>query len=259
MPSLINRSFISPFFSFLLFDFHIQNRLSPFENFHFPPLPLLFALGAEKDCSLETLTQARKEEKKLLIEATKRVSSKETKGATWGEIIERWVYFHKCYPSKKFNIDTLNDHVSRMKKWTPHWLNRNASEITIGDSREVLREAYLNGASYNLRRAIKGTINVIFKWAIEENLVPNCNKSPAKDIELEGRSEEKMPEILNMQEIKQLLIKANQIDHPWYPVWKVGFLTGMRSSELEGLRKQDIELTDLNDPSNKAQISANMM
>jgi len=199
-------------------------------------------IRSKKDCSLQTYKQAQKEEKRLLIEATKRVSRRESSGATWGEIIERWASHHKKYPTRRFNIDTLNDHVARMKNWTPFWINRIASEITIGDARDVLRDAFEKGASYNLRRSIKGTINILFKWGIEENLIPNCNKSPAKDLEIEGRASEKMPEILNMQEISQLLIQAKKDDHPWYPVWKVGFLSGMRSSELEALRKEDIEL-----------------
>lgn len=204
-------------------------------------------IRSKKDDSLQTLKQAQKEEKRLLVEASRRVAQRESAGATWKEVIDRWSSFYTTYPSKKFNEDTLKDHVSRMNNWTPFWLNKVAADITIGDAREVLRSAYDNDASYRLRRSIKGTINIIFKWGIEEALIPNCSKSPAKDIEIEGRAEEKMPEILNMAEITALLTQAKKDEHPWYPVWKVGFLSGMRTSEIEALRKVDLELISLDE------------
>lgn len=194
---------------------------------------------------ITTLQKAQKEEKRIIQELTLKISRRESLGDTWGEVVQKWANFHRKYPTKKFNVDTLKDHVARMNNWTSIWLNKVASEITIGDARDILRMAYDDNASYTLRRSIKGTINIIFKWGIEESLITNCSKSPAKDIEIEGRSEEKMPEILNLEEISALLKQANTDNHPWYPVWKVGFLSGMRTSELEGLRKEDIELVDI--------------
>jgi len=195
---------------------------------------------------ITTLQKAKKEEKRIIQEITLKISRRESLGATWKEVIDKWANFHTKYPTRKFNADTLNDHVARMNNWTYIWLNKVASQITIGDARDILRMAYDDNASYILRRAIKGTINIIFKWGIEECLITNCSKSPAIDIEIEGRSEEKMPEILNLEEISLFLKQANADDHPWYPVWKLGFLSGMRSSELEGLRKEDIELVGSN-------------
>lgn len=195
---------------------------------------------------IRTMQAAVREKDRLLRELSSKLVELESLGLTWGELVLRWEGYWKKYPSRRFNDETLRDHVSRMRNWTNEWWGLNASQITVGDARGILKRAYENGASLDCRSAIRGSMNKIFQWALEEQLVQGMSRSPALHVEIlcegESRPEEKRPEILNAGQISRLLHLANSASHPWHPIWFMGFYTGMRSGELQGLRKGDIEL-----------------
>jgi integrase len=208
------------------------------------------AIRAQKRVpEIKTFKEASKIRDDLIVELTKKIVEREAKGFTWKEIVEKWEAYWRRYPSRTFNEATLQDHVARMKNWTALWDEKPACEVSIGNAREVMKAAFDNGASITLRRQIKQTINIIFKWGLEEELIPGVTRSPARDIEVlcegESKPDEKRKEILTAGQISRLLELAEQKEHPWRPVWFVGFHTGMRSSELEALRKERIELVPL--------------
>ena len=66
------------------------------------------------------------------------------------------------------------------------------------------------------------------------------DRSPTYGIKV-GRQEEKKPEILTVAEIRHLLLSAKQLNHPWFPVWAMAILTGMRNGELFALTWRDID------------------
>lgn len=193
--------------------------------------------------------EATKLRDKWLVELTKKIAEVEAKGLTWGALVAKWELYWREHPSRTFNEATLADHIARASTWTEQWFHRPACEISIGDARDVMKDAYNAGASITLRKAIKQTINQLFKWGMEEHLVPNIRHSPARDIEVlcvgESRADEKRKEILTQGQISALLETAEKKKHPWCPVWFVGFHTGMRTSELEALRKEKVELVPL--------------
>ena len=59
------------------------------------------------------------------------------------------------------------------------------------------------------------------------------------------KTEEKVPEILTLTEIKKFLDLAKQIQSPWYPIWATALLTGMRNGELYALEWDDIDFENL--------------
>lgn len=198
---------------------------------------------------ITTLKEAHKLRDKWLVDLTKRIAEREAKGLTWGEIVYKWERYWKQYPSRTFNAATLHDHVARMTNWTESWWIKPACEITIGDAREVMKNAYENDASLHLRKAVKQTINQVFKWGLEEKLIPGMDRSPARDIEIlcagESRPDERRKEILTSAQISKLLETAEDKEHSWYPIWFMALHSGMRTSELEALRKEKVELVPL--------------
>ena len=195
---------------------------------------------------LGTLREAVRLRDKYVVELAKAIERREAEGLTWGEIVEKWEMYWRRYPSRTFNDATLSDHVARMTNWTECWWKKPVSEVSIGDVRDVIKNAFDAGASLSLRKAIKQTINQIFKWGLEEKLIQKMDRSPARDIEIlcvgEARPDEKRKEILTALQIAKHLEVAERNEHPWYPVWFVGFHSGMRTSELEALRKERVEL-----------------
>ncbi|HEX4925242.1 MAG TPA: site-specific integrase, partial [Bdellovibrionales bacterium] len=55
------------------------------------------------------------------------------------------------------------------------------------------------------------------------------------------RKEQRKPEILTIGEIRKFLKEAKNLNHPWYPIWAMALLTGMRSGELYALLWTDID------------------
>lgn len=77
---------------------------------------------------------------------------------------------------------------------------------------------------------------------MEHKLIPTIHESPVQGVALKFAREEKIPDILTIEEIRTLLISAKALEHPWYPVWVTALLTGMRNGELHSLLWSDVDL-----------------
>lgn len=104
----------------------------------------------------------------------------------------------------------------------------------------ILGQAKEAGCKVAQLKKIKSSVNVIFKWAIEERLVVGVHTSPTEGVNVSDKVE-RVPMILTLEEIKTFLKKAKEERHPWYHIWSFAFLTGMRSGELKALQWKDID------------------
>lgn len=190
---------------------------------------------------LSSEREASAKEKQLLRDLTEQLAELENRGVTWEEVIFKWVRHHELYPSKKYVATTLVDYESILRKWTTPWLKRVAAELNRGDGRAIDRAAETAGKSAKFRKQLKGVINVVYTWAIEERIIEGVQQSPVHGLEIEPDREEKRPEILTKEEIRTLLRKAREQRHPWYQVWVAAVLTGCRSGELHELRRSDLD------------------
>jgi len=191
-------------------------------------------LGSERE--------AIAEEKRLVRELTEEINKMEAQGLLWSEVIDRWETQQKLFPTRTYAVATVPDHVALLRNWTQLWLKRVASELNRGDAREIDRLAKEAEKSSAFRKRIKNTINVIYKWGIEERHITGVTESPVVGLEIKPDREERKPEVLTSQEIRTLLRKAKEQNHPWYPVWVMAVLTGCRSGELHQLRRGDVEV-----------------
>lgn len=108
--------------------------------------------------------------------------------------------------------------------------------------REIFRLVDEVGRSQSFRRRLKGVINMVYLWGIEERYICGVHHSPVTGIEVFRDRGEKRPEILSSEEIRILLKNANEQKHPWYPLWVAAVLTGCRSGELHQLKRSDVEI-----------------
>lgn len=179
-----------------------------------------------------------KEYKKACTELAK----KESEGLTWREVIEAWREWYKRYPSDRWDAGTVKDYIAMMYNWTPDWLNKPVSKLSVADGFQLIQEAKDKGASTKRLYQLKTTINVIHRWGIQAGKIVGVVHSPMLGIELKKKDDDPLGEILSVDQVSDLLLKAERAEHEWFPIWKVAVYTGMRSSELEALRKSDIEL-----------------
>ena len=186
--------------------------------------------------------EARAEEKRLLRELSEQIAQLEAQGLRWSDVVDRWARQQELYPTKRYAPTTIQDHPALMRNWTKPWLDRVAAELNRGDGREIDRHAQEAGKSAIFRKKLKNTINVIYTWGIEERHITGVHESPVSGLEIRADREEKKPEILTSEEIRDLLRKAKEQSHPWYSIWVGAILTGCRSGELHQLRKSDVEV-----------------
>lgn len=190
---------------------------------------------------IETRTQAEKEEKKLIKNLAEEMGRLEGKGLFWEEVIHRWELAAKngflgerCSSSDYYLL-----HVKRLREYTAPWMNKIASDISKGDGRALLNSFIQAGFSSSKVGKVRTSINLLYKWGIEEKYIVS-NSTPVEGLSILEESED-VPMILNLEEVQKLLYEAKLRGHPWYLIWAFALLTGMRSGELMALKWTDIE------------------
>jgi integrase len=190
----------------------------------------------------ESEKEALAEEKRVLRELAEKLADLDSKGLRWRDVIDRWERHQELYPSKRYARTTIHDYVALLKNWTGPWLERVASDLNRGNGREILSLATAKGKGSGFCKHLKNTINLIFAWGIEEKIINGVQHTPVHGLDIEPDREEKVPEILTVEEIRNLLRKAKEQQHPWYPVWVAAVYTGCRSGELQALKRSDAEI-----------------
>lgn len=196
--------------------------------------------------------EAEKYEQNLWRECSLEVSRKECQGFTWEELFEKWDHHYTMYPSKRWEETTRRDIYARLRNWTKPLFKKIAQQLVQGDVEDCIRLAEMNGASFKVRKDIRRNIDTIYKWGMSQKYIVGKDMSPCQNVEIESTPEddaEKVPLIMSKDEIDRFLLKAGEINHPWYPIWFFALHTGMRTSEINALRKQKVELV----PRSKAQ------
>jgi integrase len=192
---------------------------------------------------LKTMAEAQRTEKALVKDLTMKVAQGEGHGFTWRMVVDKWAAFvdSPFLMDRKYNPATVSDYVSMMHSWTKDWLDKPAAEISRGDGREVLDRVLAQGRTKAFQKRLKNTINMIFNWGIESKIIRGVTHSPVFGLKIVLK-EDKKPEILKLEEIRRLLREARERNHPWYPIWAVALLTGMRNGELFALKWSDVDL-----------------
>ena len=194
---------------------------------------------------IESEKVAQAEERKLLRELSEKVAHLASQGLTWGAVIERWENHVRGENSyRQYVSTTVTDYVNCLNKWTVRWLDKPAAMLGRADGREVLASMEEAKKSRGYQKVIKHMTNVVYRWGMEERLIKGVTSSPVEGVAIHFDKAEKVPDILTIEEIRKLLQAAKTTEHPWYPVWAMALLTGMRNGELNSLLWSDIDLVN---------------
>lgn len=188
--------------------------------------------------SFPTEKEAQKAEALLEREASREVLKRETQGSSWWSVMDAWHTSLADDPS--VNEMTRQDYWSALKNHTHFWSTRPAIEINRADVKDLLQKLKDQGHTNGFRNRMKNIIHRIFIYGIETRMIKGLEHSPAYGIKI-ARNEEKKPEILTIGEVQKLLKHARELKHPWYPIWAMALLTGMRSGELYALLWTDVD------------------
>ncbi len=190
--------------------------------------------------SIKTEKEAEREELRLTRECEREILEKEMQGSSWGTLVDAWERQLETEKDQSVAFSTRTDYIAALRKHTWCWWKRAAVNINRADVKEVLGLMHTSGASMSYINKMKVIINRVFVFGIEYRLVHGIDRSPTIGITFK-RTEEKKPEILTIGEIRRLLSEARQLNHPWYCIWAVALLTGMRNGELYALTWMDID------------------
>jgi integrase len=156
--------------------------------------------------------------------------------------VEYWEVFlssGKC----KLGQSSREDYISALRKHTGSWWQRPAKEISRADVIEVISQMEASGSTQSWRNSVKVYINRTYAYGIDHRILTGIDRSPAYGLSI-GRTEEKKPEILNLDQLRTLFREAKRLEHPWYPVWALAIQTGLRNGELFALDWNDVDFVN---------------
>lgn len=190
---------------------------------------------------LNSEAEARREEKKIIQLISKNIQRIDSKGLNWESVIDLWFEEVKMGLLFKVSYSTAEGHVSIIKKWTGDWMKICANDITRAEGRDLLVKLKNANLSKSYQKKVKNMINNIYEWGIEYKHIKGRTEGPLRGLIIE-RSNDDVPDILTLEEIKKFLMSAKYLEHKWYHIWAVAVLTGMRSGELQALTWAQIDL-----------------
>lgn len=191
---------------------------------------------------IKTKAEAEKIEKKLFLEA-ERASFAVVTGPKWGKLVTEWheavwrgdVFVRSILPS------TADDYLSILREHTHIWDHLSIEDIDKTKAWTLL-EHVEKTVSIVRRKKVRTCVDTVFRWAALAGHVKDIRNLPTEGYKSNLREEEKLPEILTLDQIKHLLKSAKVLAHPWYEIWAVALMTGMRSGELYALEWPAIDL-----------------
>ena len=191
---------------------------------------------------IESRTKAERIEKKLYEQAFFEISTIDGNGFLWCQIVEKWHEYKKTDTFEPIGEHTLADYFAALTKWTHHFWDKPAKFINRADIKNLIKNMDEDGRSKSFQSKMKGTVNRVYLWAMEEDFIKEISRPPTWGINV-SRKKERTPSILNKEEIYKLLDAAKIQNSPWYPIWAVALLTGCRNGELYALTWDDIDFT----------------
>jgi integrase len=198
----------------------------------------------KENSKAESMTEAHKLEKAMLREAERELTCREQAGSTWEQVIESF-YSHEVkmmkYGRASLSLDVLDDYIAMLNSYTTSWLKRPARDISSGDVRRILETMELRGGSNSSRKKLKGIVSKVFRFGVDLKMIRGVTATPTEGIKLKNFIHRRQA-VLNTDEIRNLLMRAREIEPDWYFIWSMAVYTGMRSGELYALTWNDIDL-----------------
>ncbi len=191
--------------------------------------------------NLKSEAEARREEKKLIQELTRNIDQLDFQGLNWEDVLHLWWQDVLAGYMGKIKERSAKEYLSAARKWSSKWNGKPAAHVKRPEARELIFRMQQSGIQWATQKKIKNIIHKIYLWGIENRHIVGVNGSPFQGLMIE-KGEEKVPEILTLEEIKKFLLAAKMMNNRWYPVWAFAILTGMRSGELYALTWNQIDL-----------------
>lgn len=191
---------------------------------------------------IEKPSDAKRISKVLLRKAQQLVLEEEQRGWTWQRAIDEWEISVRDGDvfANQITKQTLDDYRTVLLTYTSHWLELSVKQIDKAEAWSLM-EKVEREVSVSRRKRLRTAVDAVFRWGILSGRFQGVTQMPTDGYKTVHKEEEKMPEILNLQEIRTLLEFSRRMNHPWHPVWALALYTGMRSGELFALEWSKVD------------------
>jgi integrase len=202
-------------------------------------------LGVQIDRRLQgfkTIKDAEKAEKQLMLQAERDLVAAEGKSCLWESLVNEWEVAARAGDIfiRQLSPQTVDDYTSIIRDHCKDWMKRHVTEIDKA-SAWMLLDRVEREVSISRRKRLRTAIDAVFNWGILSGRMKGLTGLPTDGFKSTRKEEEKMPEILNLAQIRTLLDFAERVKHPWYPHWALALFTGMRSGELYALEWDQVD------------------
>lgn len=196
----------------------------------------------KREQGFKTKAEAERAEKKLFILAERELAEAEQKTCLWESLVNEWevsarngdIFIRTLSPQ------TVDDYTFIIRDHCKEWMKLHVGEIDRARAWMVL-DRVEREISISRRKRLRTAIDAVFKWGILAGKLKGLAVIPTDGFKSLLKEEEKMPEILNLEQIRTLLDYAEKVNHPWYPIWALALFTGMRSGELYALQWDQVD------------------
>ena len=191
---------------------------------------------------IKSFSEAQKIERKLIAQTERALLEKEHQCAKWETLIKEWqeATLKGDIFTRELTQGTVKDYVRLLTDHTKNWLNLPTTEITKAMAWQAM-DAIEREISVTRRKKLRSAIDAVFSWAYLAGKIKGEKSIPTEGYKSTRKEEEKMPEILSIEEIRILLKTARDMNHEWYHIWALALLTGMRSGELYALKWKKVD------------------
>lgn len=196
----------------------------------------------KREQGFKTKAEAERAERKLFIQAERELTEAEQKTCLWENLVDEWevsarqgdIFIRALSPQ------TIDDYTFIIRDHCKEWMRLHVDEIDRARAWMVL-DRVEREISISRRKRLRTAIDAVFKWGILAGKLKGLSSIPTDGFKSMLKEEEKMPEILNLEQIRTLLNYAEKVNHPWYPHWALALFTGMRSGELYALEWDQVD------------------
>jgi integrase len=178
------------------------------------------------------LARARNQAKAIIADAQAgigpEVRKKREEKGTFGAAAAAFMQDYAAYHRTRYQMQRM------INADLAEWHNRQISEITRADIKELLRVKARTAPI--MANRLLALISRIFSWALKEEII---EASPAMRIDRPGQEVER-ERSLSVDEIKNVWAAADKLGYPYGPLYKLLLVTGQRRGEVTGMKWSEI-------------------
>lgn len=193
--------------------------------------------------NLKTQAEAQRVETQLTKQCQRELWQRENTGQSWKNIIDSFETHLLNTKDEKLQVVTRENYISSIRKHCKHWESKFAADISMADAQDLFNDLTKKKISIGHQKIIKNVIIRAYDFAVKNRLISQMTICPVTSFKF-PKVEDKIPEILNLSQIRKLLLGAKNLNHSWFVVWATALLTGMRNGELYALTWSDVNFED---------------